>query len=386
MCARPQFDQETFRKTLGHYPTGVAVITGVAANGAPAGMVVGSFTSVSMNPPIVAFLPRIDSATFVELRSSGTFCVNVLASDQEALCRTFAVSGGDKFAGVSWTAGPGGAPILDGAVCWIECDWADVLPAGDHYVVMGNVIDMGVQRASLPLLFFQSGYGRFSLPSLTAADPQLLEAAMLAERIRDDVERCGTELGVECAVLAKIGDEIVTILSAGGPSLGAQLSVGHRVPHIAPLGSVFLRDSDENETDRWMKHLVGSPEDTVAHVRANLGRVRARGYSLTLSSDLGETLRTLTAEYSSGNATPAHARSLREVIAESVARYEPEIEPDRLYDLESIAVLLDVPPGEPLLAVRIHDLPPRADSATIDGWIKLLSETGVAASQRLYRA
>jgi hypothetical protein len=102
-------------------------------------------------------LPRVDSVTFADLRTSPTFCVNVLASDQEALCRTFAVSVGAKFAGVGWTAGLAGAPILDGAVCWIECEWGDVLTAGDHHIVLGNVIDLGVQRASLPLLFLQGG-------------------------------------------------------------------------------------------------------------------------------------------------------------------------------------------------------------------------------------
>src|SRR5688500_6975087 len=104
-------DPVAFRETLGHYPTGVAVVTGIDAEGAAAGMVVGSFTSVSLDPPLVAFLPTRESGSFARLRTGTTFGVNVLASDQEPTCRRFASRIPDKFEGVSWTPAPGGAPI-----------------------------------------------------------------------------------------------------------------------------------------------------------------------------------------------------------------------------------------------------------------------------------
>ncbi|MCR6030091.1 flavin reductase [Nocardioides sp. zg-579] len=378
-------DPRRFRDTLGHYPTGVAVVTGIGDDGAPLGMVVGSFTSVSLEPPLVAFLPRVDSSTFAELRASRTFCVNVLASDQEWMCRQFAVSGGDKFKDVGWKPAPSGAPILDGAVCWIECEWFETQTAGDHFLVLGSVIDLDVERPSLPLLFFQGGYGRFSLPSLTTADPHVIEAAMLAERIRGHVERCSAELGVECAVLAKVGDEIVTVLSANGSATGGESSVSERVPHIAPLGSVFLRDADEDEVRRWVGHLTGASEETRGIVRNHLDRVREAGYSLVLSSGAAEERRAVMAGYSSPDALPVHARQLREFMAESVDRYDPVLEGSTTYDVDSIAVLVDTPPGGPLLAVRLLDLPPRADVGTIEGWIETLSGTAAAASKRLTR-
>src|SRR5690606_16613521 len=158
--------------TLGHYPTGVAVITAIDADGHPAGMVVGSFTSVSMDPPLVAYMPMRTSRTYGRLRTSSRFCVNVLAADQQDRCRAFASPGADKFAGVDWMPAPGGSPILDGAVSWIECDVESELDGGDHHIVLGRVRDLAVERPASPLLFFQGGYGRFSLPSQPMASDE----------------------------------------------------------------------------------------------------------------------------------------------------------------------------------------------------------------------
>src|ERR1700712_1557698 len=94
-------DPALFRETLGHYPPGVPVVTAIV-DGQPVGMVVGTFSSVSMDPPLIAFYPMSNSRSFALLRNATSFCVNVLASDQEALCRQFATAGERKFDGVGW--------------------------------------------------------------------------------------------------------------------------------------------------------------------------------------------------------------------------------------------------------------------------------------------
>ena len=103
-----------FRSVLGHFPTGVAVVTGIDADGKPAGMAVGSFSSVSLDPPLVAFMPDKSSSSWPKFRDSGSFCVNILGAEQESVCRTFASRGGDKFAELSWRPAGSGAPVLDG--------------------------------------------------------------------------------------------------------------------------------------------------------------------------------------------------------------------------------------------------------------------------------
>ena len=90
-----------YRTVLGHFPTGVAAITSIGADGAPVGMTIGSFVSVSLDPPLVAFLPDKGSSTFPKIREAGFFCVNVLGADQEHVCRAFAARGTDKFAGLT---------------------------------------------------------------------------------------------------------------------------------------------------------------------------------------------------------------------------------------------------------------------------------------------
>lgn len=164
-------DQRRFRDVLGHYPTGVVVVTGMAGggtlsgtrDGSPAGMVIGSFISVSLDPPLVAFLPRRDSRTFARLRTSPSFCVNVLAAEQERMCAQLGSGGqpGD-LGGLPWHPAPSGAPILDGVVAWIDCQPDQVIDSGDHHIVLCRVTGLSAESASSPLLFFRGGYGRFA--------------------------------------------------------------------------------------------------------------------------------------------------------------------------------------------------------------------------------
>jgi 3-hydroxy-9,10-secoandrosta-1,3,5(10)-triene-9,17-dione monooxygenase reductase component len=155
-------DPKTFRRVLGHYPTGVCAITAMQDNGEPIGMAVGSFTSVSLDPPLVAFFPDRSSSSWPKIQAAGRFCVNILAAHQEPLCRALAAKTGDKFAGLTYRQSSAGLPILDDIVAWIDCDLYAVYEAGDHYIVLGLVHSLDVERPNKPLLFFQGGYGQFS--------------------------------------------------------------------------------------------------------------------------------------------------------------------------------------------------------------------------------
>jgi 3-hydroxy-9,10-secoandrosta-1,3,5(10)-triene-9,17-dione monooxygenase reductase component len=154
-------DGVSYRHVLGHYPTGVCIVTAVEKNGVAAGMVVGSFTSVSLEPPLVAILPSRRSTTWPRLAAAGRFCINVLACDQLSLCKQFAMSGDHRFAGVSHRLSSNGSPILDGVIAWIQCDLHAVYEAGDHVIALGHVTELEVQKRVGPLLFFRGGYGTF---------------------------------------------------------------------------------------------------------------------------------------------------------------------------------------------------------------------------------
>lgn len=154
------FDEARFRETLGHFATGVVIVTG-SEDHVPYGFTGQAFTSLSLEPPMVALAPSKNSKSWPPIERAGRLCVNVLADDQEALARDFAVSGGDKFAGVGWRRAANGAPLLDGVIAWVECNIVASHDAGDHLVVFGLVEDMGV-NGGRPLLFYRGGFGTFS--------------------------------------------------------------------------------------------------------------------------------------------------------------------------------------------------------------------------------
>jgi flavin reductase (DIM6/NTAB) family NADH-FMN oxidoreductase RutF len=153
-------DPATFRRILGHFATGIVVVT--AHDTEPIGMTCQSFSSVSMDPPLVMFCPAHSSKTWPRIRAAGMFAVNILAADQEEICRKFAVSGTDKFAGVAWSPGASGAPILAGVIAHIECRLEAVMAGGDHDIVTGRPLYVGEGPGFDPLLFFRSQYGGFS--------------------------------------------------------------------------------------------------------------------------------------------------------------------------------------------------------------------------------
>jgi flavin reductase (DIM6/NTAB) family NADH-FMN oxidoreductase RutF len=159
---------DTFRKVLSHYPTGVSVVTGNSADDGPVGLVVGTFTSLSLEPALVSFMPAKSSSSWPKIRSSGAFCVNVLGVGQAGVVRQFSAPGGRKFDGVDWRPGPTGSPILDGSVAWVDCRIEQVFDSGDHQIVVGRVVDLRVESDDLPMTFLRGGYAELQLPQVPA--------------------------------------------------------------------------------------------------------------------------------------------------------------------------------------------------------------------------
>jgi 3-hydroxy-9,10-secoandrosta-1,3,5(10)-triene-9,17-dione monooxygenase reductase component len=160
----PPIPPERFRAVLGHFCTGITIVTSRDADG-PAGMTAQSFTALSLDPPLVLVCPGKSSSSWPRIEAAGAFCVNVLGEDQEELCRGFAVAGSDKFAGVGYVAAPHtGSPLLTGALAWVDCRLDAIHDGGDHVIAVGRVLDLGVEtETGKPLLFYRGGYGRFEV-------------------------------------------------------------------------------------------------------------------------------------------------------------------------------------------------------------------------------
>lgn len=373
------FDAALFRETMGNYPTGVAVVTAMADSGQPAGMVVGTFSSVSLDPPLVAFFPTRSSGSFAQLRTAATFCVNVLASDQEPLCRQLATGGAAKFDGVGWRPGPLGSPVLDEAVCWIECTFDDIREAGDHYIVLGLVHEFGAERSTLPLLFFQGGYGRFSPGSFIATpDPELTQAAQLAETIRSQVEDLSAEFSVNCSVVAKVRWDSVQVLSANQGLLAEPSPLGHRQPLIPPFGAVFMVDAPPADVDEWLRR---APEDRRNVNLAQLEKVRDCGYSvLAAAPETMERHEAVLSAFESSGGLPRHQRVVQQVTSELADLFCPDLVPGHRYDLASIVVRVPTTAALPPIALRMTGLPTSTPTHQIETWINRLKQVATAAA------
>jgi flavin reductase (DIM6/NTAB) family NADH-FMN oxidoreductase RutF len=155
-------DDGIFRSTLSQFATGVVIATG-CLDGEPAGFAVQSFSSLSLDPPLVALFPAKTSTSWPKLRESGSFCINILSSQQKAICDLFARSGIDKYAELAWQPGITGSPVLDDVLAYVDCDLEVEHEAGDHTIAVGRVREMSViDESRSPLLFFRGGYGFFT--------------------------------------------------------------------------------------------------------------------------------------------------------------------------------------------------------------------------------
>ena len=154
---RAAVEPAELRRVMGHFATGVTIVTG-DDGGSPVGFACQSFTSVSLDPPLVLFCPSHSSRSWPRIREAGAFTVNVLAEDQLELCKAFATSGSDKFAGLAWSPTAWG-PAIDDVLATVHCEISQVVPAGDHDVVVGVVRQLVTHRDAPPLVFFRGQYG-----------------------------------------------------------------------------------------------------------------------------------------------------------------------------------------------------------------------------------
>lgn len=152
-------DDAQFREVLGRFATGVTIITAMDGD-EPVGLAANSFTSLSLDPPLVLFCVGSSSSTWPRLRRSGKFAVNILGEHQEETSRVFATKGADRFGVTPWREGVSGSPVLEDAIAYLDCTAEAEYPGGDHTIVVGRVVDLDVREDGRPLLFYRGMYGR----------------------------------------------------------------------------------------------------------------------------------------------------------------------------------------------------------------------------------
>jgi flavin reductase (DIM6/NTAB) family NADH-FMN oxidoreductase RutF len=153
-------DVATYRTVLGHFATGVTLVTAMDGD-EPVGMACNSFTSVSLDPPLVLFCAAKSSSTWPRMQPARAFAVNILEEDDEEVCRLFATRGADRFSQLQWTGYRTGSPVMRDALAFVDCVTDAEYDAGDHTIVVGRVVQLGYAPEGKPLLFYRGGYGRF---------------------------------------------------------------------------------------------------------------------------------------------------------------------------------------------------------------------------------
>ena len=284
-------DPRWFRQVLGQYPTGVCVVTATEPDGGRAGFVVGSFTSVSLDPPLVAFFPDKSSTSWPRIHGAGRFCVNILSAEQEDVCRNFATRKQDKFEGVACRDAESGSPIIEGVVAWIDCDLESVTEAGDHYIVLGPRAPAG-HREHVAAAALLPGRLRALHPAVARGGRQRADhaAARRRSRARGDGRHRGGHPGYA-----------LQRLRAGrrrdrGAGQRRANSTADRRPPSSANGCRSSRRSAGCSPPGWTtpRSRAGSStcpsEDERAAEREWLAAVRSRGYSAILRTDAWQEL------------------------------------------------------------------------------------------------
>jgi flavin reductase (DIM6/NTAB) family NADH-FMN oxidoreductase RutF/DNA-binding IclR family transcriptional regulator len=365
------------------------VVTSHDGDGTAVGMVIGSFTSVSLDPPLIGFFPTKSSKTFARLRGGRTFCVNVLGHEQESICRRIASRPEEGLDGIAWNSSTSGVPILQEALAWFECTYESILEAGDHYIVLGRVNDFGVTNPRSPLIFFQGGMGRFASPSMVVSEEAgLIDGVRLGELARTEMEALAQELRAECSAMVPVGRDLVLVAKANHSIHSDGTLLGTRVPLIAPMGEAFVAfDGDEIVTE-WLERAGVSDEDAVERYRERLRAIRSRGWSMSLSGPPED--RNLYADFrrwANGELTPVQERSLSEKVSRLAPFYPPvEVDAADTFEVHSMVAPVIGKDGRPSLVLRLSQLPTAVNGQSAERIGQRLLESAAVMEDRLREA
>ncbi|MCS5480365.1 flavin reductase family protein [Corynebacterium sp. YIM 101645] len=371
-----EFEPRIFRDVMGHYPTGVAVVTGRAPDGELLALVVGTFSSVSLDPPLVSFMPMKTSKTFARMRECDSLCINIVGGEQEAEMLSIARRWENKLDGVDWYMSPSGNPILKNSIAWIDTSIAEIVEAGDHWITLCRVHDMEVTNPVSPLLFFQGGYGSFVGTSLIGRlSHEILPAIHAAHSAGAQLEDLAQTLRGEVAVFAAVSDdEFATVYHSMAPGTSPEHSFATRFPIVPPIGDTYMFDKSPEVQERWMHKLKDPSEEILETHRRRLAIVKENGFLIAHLPEEGsaayEQMIRATNEYKKARLTPAEERAIRETIGNTTVDYEQrELLDEERYNVGSIVFPVKDPGGEYTMTLRIAQLPQNMPGSVIKEWI-----------------
>ncbi|MET9970494.1 flavin reductase, partial [Streptomyces sp. NPDC006356] len=348
--AAPEQRAAWWRSVMGQYPTGVAIVSAVDDQGRAHGLVVGTFGSVSMDPPLVSFMPMRSSRSYTAMRNVSRFRVSVLGAGHEDLCRSFASADPEsRFSVGNWTPDAHGVPHLDDAVVWFDCLRVSTTEAGDHDIVLGEVQDLGFgnDAAGTPLLFLQGGYGSFAVPRLEFDADHLGAHLRIVDQAREIIDELAE--GLDAVVsLCTLAQDSVMALTAVNLQPGNRIPsvVGATFPFAAPMAPVFAAWCDASRAALWRRagRGLGFADDEV--LETMLGRIREHGYAISVGPAMADRFTAVAENPRRGE------KDLRDLWADVAAEYKELGEaPDWHAHVNSLQVPVFGPNGTVDLAI-----------------------------------
>ncbi|OOG58002.1 flavin reductase [Polaromonas sp. C04] len=347
-----EISSDQLRQVMAQYPTGVVAITSLSRDDRPQGMLVGSFMSLSLEPPLVTFMVALTSSTWPALKQSERIGISILAHDQQEICKKLSRSAAERFSGVDWKLSSHGSPVIDGAVASIDCEIAEVHRGGDHEIVVCRMLGLEIQRAVPALLFSHGSYGRFSQRDEAGAAASLGDLLACLDAARPHMAHLAEKFGTIVTALAPSGDDLVV---AGGACAGSlpdnRIRVGHRLPSRAPLGSIFAAWGGPEAVETWIRAV--NPRDTQGEIacRKLIQRIRERGHVLSVASSSSTHVAVLREQYSECPKLPLDIlRSRINVVLED---YNRDLPADELIDFQFVSVPVLGDAQEPLVSLSL---------------------------------
>jgi DNA-binding IclR family transcriptional regulator len=299
------------------------------------------------------------------------------------VCRTFAVSGGDKFAELPWHPAGSGSPILNGVLAWIDCDIDVVHEAGDHFIVIGKVRELDVGSTALPLVFFQGGYGRFSSLSLAAWESDLVLQMRSADLARPHMEELAEELEVESVASAVVGTDMVLVARAGRlQSSTLPTAVGQRIPFEPPMGTAFVAWAPASAQAAWFERLgTDEPPGTREELERTLADVREAGYSIAR----GHRWHSDAAQVLSRDHPDLHRDETSQQMHRLIATLPPDYESPMTAadDVRTVSTPVFGPGGVVVLVLSVTVAGRRSFAADLDFTVERLRAAAAAVTKAL---
>lgn len=384
------FDANAFRRVLGSFPTGVVVITAMGDENEALAMTVGSFMSVSLDPPLVGFLPSKSSSSWASIRGVSRFGVNVLGNNQEDVCRAVATRKADKLHDFEWSLSEHGSPRLAESIAFIDCETEQLYDGGDHEIVLGRVLALESMSTTLPLLFFRGGYGSFRPGSMAVETG--IPGVRLAELdlVRPHLERLSAHLSLEVTAMCRVDEDLLTVAAAGASKTSVRLHrVGRHVPFMPPIGGVFAAFGGPEAEAEWLGSVGDDPDGSARQTAEKaIERVRELGYALGVGHGSGGAIEGASAAANAA-ASPLERRRLAKVISDASAGFNTtDVRSGEMYELHSMTAPVFDRDGECAFSLTVwggSGTIPGADVMAVADKLTRAAESCTADLQRAWR-